>query len=249
MLEVTGLQKHFDGIVAVDDLSFHVGDTELVGLIGPNGAGKTTVFNLLSGVLKPDRGTVTFNLQNITNKSIQRVASLGLTRTFQENMLFDNQTCFDNIRIASHLFEETSILPFTLGIGAKRVKEQEYEERIHNILCMMGLSVYEKTLAGSLPHGIKRILGVSMAWATNPKLLLLDEPAAGMTMTEIQNLKELIYRLHNYGVGILLVEHNIKMITEICHRILVLNFGKLIAEGTPDQVLRDKDVIKAYLGI
>jgi branched-chain amino acid transport system ATP-binding protein len=248
MLEVTNLHKSFKGVVAVDNLCFHIGDNELVGLIGPNGAGKTTVFNLISGVLKPDQGTIIFNKQNIVKKSIDRITSIGLTRTFQQNMLFENQTCLDNIRIASHLFEEKPLLSHYIGLIGNKDQEKTYEERARNILTMMGLEDYTNTLAGSLPHGIKRILGVAMAWATNPKMLLLDEPAAGMTHTEIQNLKDLIFKLHEMGVGILLVEHNVKMVTEICNRILVLNFGTLIAEGNPDQVLQDKDVIAAYLG-
>lgn len=248
MLDVTNLHKSFKGVVAVDDLCFHIGDGELVGLIGPNGAGKTTVFNLISGVLKPDQGTIIFNHQNIINESIHRITSLGLTRTFQQNMLFDNQSCLDNIRIASHLFEERPLLAHSVGIYGNRAKEESYEKRARNILSMMGLEQYQKTLAGSLPHGLKRVLGVAMAWATNPRLLLLDEPAAGMTQAEIQNLMKLINQLHEFGVGILLVEHNVKMVTQICHRILVLNFGTLIAEGTPEQVFNDKNVIKAYLG-
>jgi len=248
MLEVRGLHKRFSGVVAVDDLSFRVADNELVGLIGPNGAGKTTVFNLISGVLKPDRGTITFNRQNITSRAIHRIAALGVTRTFQQDMLFDNQSCLDNVRIACHLSGRQTNPQLPRDSRAEHNRDDGTEERAHNILALMGLDGYAEMLAGSLPHGIKRVLGVSMAWATNPKLLLLDEPAAGMTLNEIDNLKGLIDRLQGFGVCILLVEHNVRMVTDICHRILVLNFGRLIAEGTPDQVLKDKDVIKAYLG-
>jgi branched-chain amino acid transport system ATP-binding protein len=248
MLEISNLHKRFNGVVAVNDLSFHVGDAELIGLIGPNGAGKTTVFNLVSGVLHPDQGKVVFKNQDITNKKAHKIASLGLTRTFQQNMLFDNQTCLENIRVASQLHEEKRLLQFAFGFRTSKDILGDYEQNSRDILTLMGLGDYADTLAGSLPQGLKRILGVAMAWATNPKVLLLDEPAAGMSLTEIQNLKELIFTLHDFGVAILLVEHNVKFVTEICQRVIVLNFGRLISEGTPKQVMSDEQVVKAYLG-
>lgn len=248
MLKVNNLYKHFSGIVAVNDLSFSVGQGELVGLIGPNGAGKTTVFNLISGVLKPDRGKIIFNNRNVTGRSVHSIASLGLTRTFQHNMLFDDQTCFENVKIASYLYEEKKLFPFTMSLGIDRKKEQLYTDRVDGILRTMGLEDHRDSPAGSLPEGIKRILGVSIAFATEPKIVLLDEPAAGMSMAETENLKKVIYKLIDVGVSILLVEHNVRLVMEICQKVLVVNFGKLIAEGTPEEVMKNRHVIEAYLG-
>jgi len=248
MLELNNVYKYFSGVKAVDGLSFFIKAGELVGLIGPNGAGKTTVLNLISGMLKPDKGKILFNSKDITGKSIQDIAKLGLTRTFQQNMLFNELTCQEHVRLSSYLFEKRGILQSALSLGNNTQKEEDYFKRINEIIDFMGIEKYSSVIADSLPQGIKRTLGVTMAYSMNPKFLLLDEPAAGMSFQEIDNLKLLINRLIQKNISILLVEHNVKLIMDICKRIIVVSNGKLIAQGTPSQVLNNQIVIKNYLG-
>jgi len=250
MLKVKGLYKHFRGLVAVNNLSFEVKEGELVGLIGPNGAGKTTVFNLISGIYKPDLGEINFLNKNLVGKKTSSIAALGLTRTFQSNVLFDNQTCFENIMMSCHLQHRTSALDLALGIRGKRSRTNDElnHRRAEKILKILGLNEQRDQLAEGLPQGIKRILGVANALATEPKLLLLDEPVTGMSNRDIQKFKTLILKLVNRGVSILLVEHNLRLVMDICQRIVVIDFGKKIAEGEPQEVKNNKAVIEAYLG-
>ncbi len=248
MLELNNLYKFFSGVKAVDGLSFSVKKGELLGLIGPNGAGKTTVLNLISGALKPDKGKILFNSGDITRKSMHYIARLGLSRTFQQNMLFKGLTCQEHIRLSSYLFEKKGILQSSLSLGINKEKEEAFFQRINKILDFMDIEKYSNIIADSLPNGIKRTLGVAIAYGINPKLLLLDEPAAGMSFKEIENLKILINRLIQNNMSILLVEHNVKLVMDICKTIVVINEGKLIAQGTPSQIINNKVVIKAYLG-
>ncbi len=248
MLEVANLHKQFDSLVAVNNLSFKVGDGELVGLIGPNGAGKTTVFNLISGVLKPDKGRVYLDSRDITRKSIHEIASLGLARTFQQNMLIGEHTCREHIRVASYLVEKYNPLQFSLSLGMQAGSEEGFDRRAEDILDLMGLRQDANRLVDSLPHGTKKILGVTSAYSTNPRFLLMDEPAAGMSLRDIESLKLLMRQLVDRGVSILLIEHNLGLVVDICQRIMVLDFGSLIAEGTPAEVLANESVARAYIG-
>ena len=248
MLELNNIYKYFSGVKAVDGLSFKVKKGELVGLIGPNGAGKTTVLNLINGILKPDKGKILFNSRDITAKSVHYISRLGLSRTFQQNMLFEGLTCKEHLRLSSYLFEKKNILQSSLSIGINKEKEDAFFNRINKILKFMNIEEHSNIVADSLPNGIKRTLGVALAYSTNPQLLLLDEPAAGMSFKEMEGLKLLISKLAQNNISILLVEHNIKLVMDICKTIIVINEGKLIAEGTPKQIINDKAVIKAYLG-
>jgi branched-chain amino acid transport system ATP-binding protein len=248
MLEINDLHKYFSGVKAVDGLSFSIKKGELVGLIGPNGAGKTTVLNLISGVLKPDKGKISFDSIDITGKNIYYLARLGLSRTFQQNMLFKGLTCQEHIRISNYLLEKKNILQSTLSLGINKQKEEIFLERINKIIDFMHIKEYSNVIADSLPNGIKRTLGVAIAYSVNPKLLLLDEPAAGMSLKEIENLKTLIERLIQNNISILLVEHNVKLVMDICKIIIVISEGKMIAKGTPSEILNNQSVIKAYLG-
>ncbi len=248
MLKVINLTKHFRGLVAVNSLTFEVKEGEVVGLIGPNGAGKTTVFNLVSGVYRPNKGQIIFQGRDIAGKKPSSIAALGLVRTFQSNLLFDDQTCFENIVTADHLQQDLNFFDLILGVRARRRKEEKIGRRSEELLDNMGLTEVKDQLAESLPHGLKRILGISMALATNPKLLLLDEPVTGMSHKEIQVFKSLIQQVRNRNITIFLVEHNLRLVMEICDRIIAINFGNEIAEGSPQEIKNNKDVIEAYLG-
>ena len=250
MLRVKNLYKHFRGLVAVNDLSFEIQEGELIGLIGPNGAGKTTVFNLISGVFKPDRGQIRFLDHNIVGKKTSAIAALGLTRTFQSNILFENQTCFENILMSCYLKHNSSVMDMALGIRGKRSKtiDKNVQKRAEEIVKVMGLEQERDHVAEGLPQGVKRILGVANALATDPKLLLLDEPVTGMSNRDIDKFKVIIKRLIDSGVSILLVEHNLRLVMDVCQRIVVINFGAKIAEGDPQEIKKDQEVIEAYLG-
>jgi branched-chain amino acid transport system ATP-binding protein len=248
LLRVRNLTKHFRGLVAVNELSFDIRNGELVGLIGPNGAGKTTVFNLITGVHPATKGEIVFRGQNIIGKKPSAIAALGLVRTFQSNVLFDNQTCFENIMMSSHLHERFRFFASVFGREARRTEEVKIRERTEEILDSMALLHVKDQLAESLPQGLKRILGISAALAADPKLLLLDEPVTGMTHKDIQLFRSLIKHIKGRGKTILLVEHNLRLVMEICERIIVINFGNKIAEGIPEEIQNNQAVVEAYLG-
>jgi branched-chain amino acid transport system ATP-binding protein len=248
MLKLINLTKYFHGLVAVNNLSFEIKEGELAGLIGPNGAGKTTAFNLISGVYRPNKGKVIFRGHDITGKKPSSIAALGLVRTFQSNLLFDSQTCFENVMTANHLQQNLNFLDLTLRLRGSRIKEEKIRRRAEQIMERMGLKEVKEQRAESLSHGLKRVLGVCIALATNPRMLLLDEPVTGMSHKDIQVFKSLIQQIKNQGVTILLVEHNLRLVMEICNRIIVMNFGNKIAEGTSNDIKSNEDVIEAYLG-
>lgn len=248
MLRVTDLEKRFRGLLAVRNLSFEINTGELVGLIGPNGAGKTTVFNLISGVYRPDKGKIIFKGHDITGKKQSEIARLGLARTFQANELFNNQTCLENVMISSHLQQDFGILELTLGIGGIRSKQWRTTWRAEDMLLRMGLMKVKDQLAESLSQGLKRILGVCNALAAGPILLLLDEPVTGMSYKDIEVFQGFIQEIKSQDVTIMIVEHNLKLVMGICDRIIVMNFGEKIAEGTPQEIKNNAHVIEAYLG-
>jgi branched-chain amino acid transport system ATP-binding protein len=246
MLLVRDLTKYFGGLLALDSLSFEVNKGDIVGLIGPNGAGKTTVFNLVTGYYRPTTGKIVFEGKEITGKQPSYIAELGLIRTFQSDRLFNNQTCFESVMLAHHL-QRKSIFSNVLNTPAGRDEDERIRSHTEELLERTGLSEVKNKVAGSLPHGLKRILGVAIAIATGPKLILLDEPITGMAHFEIGAMMSLIQRLNREGLTVLLVEHNMKIIN-ICNRVIILNFGKKIAECTPDEIGNNKEVVEAYLG-
>ena len=249
MLEVIKLGISFGGLRAVDDLSLKIEEGALVGLIGPNGAGKTTVFNMLTGVYRPTDGGIRLDNQNLIGKKPHDICKLGVARTFQNIRLFQKLTVLDNVKVALHNQVTYNLFESMVHLGSYRKKEKEMDRRALEILKVFDLDHEAGNLAANLPYGKQRKLEIARALATNPKLLLLDEPAAGMNPNETGELMDTIRLVREkYGVTILLIEHDMKLVQGICEYLYVLNFGKLLAEGTPKEVLNDPAVIKAYLG-
>jgi len=247
ILEVEGLTKQFGGLAAVSDLKFNVIEGEILGLIGPNGAGKSTVFNLLTGVITPTKGKVSYKGKNITGKRQHEVAKLGIGRTFQLNPLFPNFTVLQNVVASFQLRPSSGFSDTFFNTKKYRDHEKHIQEQSLEILKMVGLYKVRNELANSQPHGYQKMLGIARALAVKPDLLLLDEPIAGMNPDEIDNTLEVIQKTQASGVSIVLVEHNMR-IMELCNRVVVINFGQKIAEGTPKEIRENKEVVRAYLG-
>jgi branched-chain amino acid transport system ATP-binding protein len=247
LLEVSGLTKHFGGLAAVSQLDFHVNKGEILGLIGPNGAGKTTVFNLITGVFPPTRGRVVFDGVDITHKKPHQVAKLGIGRTFQLNPLFGDFTVLENISASFHLHPKSSLLDIYFNTATYRRNEAYILEQSLEIAKLAGLDRVKYELAKNLPHGYQKMLGMARALATRPKLLLLDEPIAGMNPDEIDSALTNIKKTQQQGVTILIVEHNMQIL-DLCDRVVVISFGQKITEGLPQEVRANEEVIKAYFG-
>jgi branched-chain amino acid transport system ATP-binding protein len=248
ILEVTGLSKRFGGLEALADVDLTVQPGEIVGIIGPNGAGKSTFFNVISGVMKPTGGRIVFRGEDVTGMKPNRVAKRGMVRTFQGTTLFHDLTVIDNIRVACHIPANVNLLADLVGLPSVRRREREMTARALEILELAGLHDVKDKLARDLPHGHQRALGVAIALATEPQLLCLDEPVTGMNADEIEAMIAFIGRIRERGITILLVEHAMKVVMSICERVMVLNFGRKIAEGTCNEIQCDVDVIEAYLG-
>jgi branched-chain amino acid transport system ATP-binding protein len=241
-----GLWKRFGNHVAVRDVSLSLDPGEVVGLVGPNGAGKTTTFNVISGFYPPSAGHVLFRGEDISGMRTSAIAARGLVRTFQATTLFQELTVMENVLVGCHLHARTG--PLRTMIGADRRREAAARDRSLEILDFFGLGERGDDSAMSLPHGLQRALGIAVAFATDPKLLLLDEPFTGMNPEETRQMMEIARKVRDRGVTLLLVEHDMQAVMGLCDRITVLNFGKLLTEGTPDEVRRHPDVIEAYLG-
>jgi len=248
VLEIRGLTKFFGGLEAVSNIDMTVEAGRITGLIGPNGAGKTTVFNLLTGVLKPTRGNVRFEGLDITGMKPHNVAKRGMIRTFQSTNIYPDFTVLDNIILSCHLKPGVRVFETVLRTRSGRRKDREILERSHGILAEVGLDSLADVTARSLAHGHKRTLGIAAALAAEPKLLMLDEPLGGMNGEEVTETMKLITRLWEKGMTVLLIEHNMRATMALCHRIVVINFGKKIAEGAPEEIKAHPEVVKAYLG-
>ena len=246
ILRLESLVKRFGGLVAIDGFDLSVRQGEIRGLIGPNGAGKTTTFNLISGFFAPTSGRIVYRDRDITGLAMHRVAGEGLVRTFQHSTLFLEMRVRDNVLVGRHLNHRRDLFSALLRGGRWSAKEDR--ERVEEILAFFGLEAYRDALASELSYGAQRALGMAVALAAEPDMMLLDEPFAGMNPEETRRMMELVAALRERGITILLVEHDMQAVMGLCDTITVMNFGRFLAEGTPAQIRSDPRVVEAYLG-
>lgn len=248
LLEVEGVTKKFFELVAVDNVDLYVRDGEIVGLIGPNGSGKTTLFNCISGFLKPDNGTIIFDGKDITGEKPHKIALMGLIRTFQLIHVFKDMTVMDNMIMGIQHHQGESMLKSFFKTKSARMKEEEAKKKAVELLKLFELYRLRNELAKNLSIGQQKLLSIAMALISEPKMLLLDEPTASVNPVLINRIKEYIRELNRRGITIFMIEHNMNVVMDICQRIYVLNYGRKIAEGRPNEIKVNKKVIKAYFG-
>ncbi len=248
ILRVEGLRKSFGGLRAIDLLDFTVRRGGIKSIIGPNGAGKTTLFHLITGIIPPSGGGVEFGGRSLQGLRPHAIARLGIARTFQNVEIFSNMTVWENVMVGRHVQTGSSLFSAGFRFPGMRQEEKEIREKAREELCFMGLEDKLKMNASALPLGEQKLLEIARALAAEPKLLLLDEPAAGLNMRETSQLSETILRIHQRGITVMLVEHDMNLVMEISDEVLVLNYGEKIAEGPPREIQRNPEVIAAYLG-
>ncbi|MEH6940657.1 ABC transporter ATP-binding protein [Bacillus sp. JJ722] len=248
VLEIKNISKNFGGISALTDVTFTINKGEIYGLIGPNGAGKTTIFNVITNMYAPSSGEIKFFEQPITGIKPHKITNKGICRTFQNIRLFSQMTAIENVLVGGHSRSSSGVLKSVFRTKSQKLEEEKLQATAVELLDLVGLSQHHDIIAENLAYGQQRRLEIARAMASNPKLLLLDEPAAGMNETETESLFGLIKQVQTRGITTLIIEHDMPLVMKLCDRITVLNFGKKLAEGTPQEIQNNQEVIEAYLG-